>query len=79
MSFAQTLYAHVSACSDASREVRDALAELRALGREHRVCLQRGAKRAFIERVWKRMTDYCGEGRAAGDVGSEGQKGEGGA
>ena len=64
---------------DAPREVRDALAELRALGREHRVCLQRGAKRAFVQRVWKRMMDHCGEDGAAGDVGGEGQKGEGAA
>ncbi|KAL7534493.1 hypothetical protein ACHAXR_008489 [Thalassiosira sp. AJA248-18] len=64
-SFSQTLLMHISSCSFVPQEIKNALNELKALAQENKSCARRGAKKAFIEKVWKRML-HISEGNRTG-------------
>ena len=56
-SFSQTLMLHISTCSHVPAEIKSSLEELKALVKEYKSSVKRGAKKKFIEKVWRRMEE----------------------
>jgi len=59
-SLSQSILAHIMACPNVSRDVKNAFDELRRLASEHSVTAKRGSKRKFLEKIWGRMDNYYG-------------------
>ncbi|KAL7533549.1 hypothetical protein ACHAWF_004538, partial [Thalassiosira exigua] len=56
-SFTQMLASHLAMCPSVPREIKNALIELKDLSREHGSSMKQGAKKGFVEKVWKRMEE----------------------
>ena len=48
---------HISTCSHVPAEIKSSLEELKALVKEYKSSVKRGAKKKFIEKVWRRMEE----------------------
>ena len=56
-SFSQTLMMHISTCLHVPAEIKASLEVIKALVKEYKSSVKRGAKKKFIEKVWRRMEE----------------------